>query len=263
MRELHDRLVASIPEQQGAGIVHGDYRLDNCIMAGDGSVAAVLDWELCTLGDVLMDVAGLVTWWGDPNAGLGRLSEMPTTVDGFGPPAAVLERYGRRSDRDLSSLDWYVALQFWRVACIIEGCGCATPPARWATSSTTTTAEPGCSSTTRWTLRRAAGRGLLSRCATRSPPSARSRAMRDQKYDILFEPAPIGPLVAKNRFFQVPHCNGMGYRDPAACAEMRAVKAQGGWAVVCTEEVEVHYTSEVTPTSRAASGTMPTSVHWP
>ena len=121
VRELHDRLVATIPEQQGAGIVHGDYRLDNCIMAADGSVAAVLDWELCTLGDVLMDVAGLVTWWGDPDAGLGRLSEMPTTVDGFGPPAGVLERYSRRSDRDLSSLDWYVALQFWRVACIIEG----------------------------------------------------------------------------------------------------------------------------------------------
>ena len=71
--------------------------------------------------------------------------------------------------------------------------------------------------------------------------------MRDPKYDILFEPVPIGPLMAKNRFFQVPHCNGMGYRDPVACAEMRAVKAQGGWAVVCTEEAEIHYTSEVTP----------------
>jgi len=71
--------------------------------------------------------------------------------------------------------------------------------------------------------------------------------MRDPAYDVLFEPVPIGALVAKNRFFQVPHCNGMGYRDPRACAEMRAVKAQGGWAVVCTEEAEIHYTSEVTP----------------
>ena len=121
VRELHDRLVASIPEQQGTGIVHGDYRLDNCIMAGDGSVAAVLDWELCTLGDVLIDVAGLVTWWGDSQAGGGRLADMPTTVDGFGTPADVLERYGQLSERDLSSLDWYVALQYWRVACIIEG----------------------------------------------------------------------------------------------------------------------------------------------
>ena len=121
VRELHDRLMASLPEQQGVGIVHGDFRLDNCIMADDGSVAAVLDWELCTLGDVLVDVAGLLTWWGDSRPGLGRLSDMPTTVDGFGTPADVLERYARRSDRDLSSLDWYVALQFWRVACIIEG----------------------------------------------------------------------------------------------------------------------------------------------
>ena len=121
VRELHDRLVASIPEQQGTGVVHGDYRLDNCIMAADGTVAAVLDWELCTLGDVLIDVAGLVTWWGDAERGSGRLADMPTTVDGFGTPEDVLERYRRRSDRDLSSLDWYVALQFWRVACIIEG----------------------------------------------------------------------------------------------------------------------------------------------
>ena len=121
VRELHDRLLASIPEQQGTGIVHGDYRLDNCIMAADGTMAAVLDWELCTLGDVLIDVAGLALWWGDTERGRGRLADMPTTVDGFGTPADVLERYSKRSERDLSSLDWYVALQFWRVACIIEG----------------------------------------------------------------------------------------------------------------------------------------------
>ena len=71
--------------------------------------------------------------------------------------------------------------------------------------------------------------------------------MRDPRYDVLFEPVRIGPLTAKNRFFQVPHCNGMGYRDPSALAEMRAVKAEGGWAVVCTEEAEIHYSSEVTP----------------
>lgn len=71
--------------------------------------------------------------------------------------------------------------------------------------------------------------------------------VRDPRYDILFEPVRIGPLVAKNRFFQVPHCNGMGYRDPTAQAEMRRVKAEGGWAVVCTEEVEIHPTSDITP----------------
>jgi dimethylamine/trimethylamine dehydrogenase len=71
--------------------------------------------------------------------------------------------------------------------------------------------------------------------------------LRDPRYDVLFEPVKIGPVVAKNRFFQVPHCNGMGYRDPTAHAEMRAVKAQGGWAVICTEQAEIHYSSEITP----------------
>ena len=66
-------------------------------------------------------------------------------------------------------------------------------------------------------------------------------------YDILFQPVAIGPLVARNRFFQVPHCNGMGYRDPSAEAAMRKVKAEGGWAVVSTEQVEIHPTSDITP----------------
>ncbi|MGZ8756233.1 MAG: oxidoreductase, partial [Acidimicrobiia bacterium] len=71
--------------------------------------------------------------------------------------------------------------------------------------------------------------------------------MRDSRYDILFEPVAIGPRTARNRFFQVPHCNGMGYRDPSALAEMRGVKAEGGWAVVSTEEVEIHPSSDTAP----------------
>ena len=70
---------------------------------------------------------------------------------------------------------------------------------------------------------------------------------RDPRYDILFEPVRIGPVTAKNRFFQVPHCNGGGYRDPSAVAEMRRVKAEGGWGVIFTEQVELHHTSEITP----------------
>lgn len=66
-------------------------------------------------------------------------------------------------------------------------------------------------------------------------------------YDVLFEPVSIGPVVARNRFFQVPHCNGMGYRDPGAEAAMRGVKAEGGWAVVCTEETEIDPSSDITP----------------
>lgn len=71
--------------------------------------------------------------------------------------------------------------------------------------------------------------------------------MRDPRYDILFEPLQIGPLTAKNRFYQVPHCNGGGYRDPSAAAEMRGIKSQGGWAVIFTEQCEMHHTSEITP----------------
>ncbi|MFQ5565209.1 MAG: NADH:flavin oxidoreductase, partial [Paracoccaceae bacterium] len=70
---------------------------------------------------------------------------------------------------------------------------------------------------------------------------------RDPRHDILFEPVRIGPKLAKNRFYQVPHCNGMGYRDPTALAHMRGVKAEGGWAVVCTEQVEIHPSGDVTP----------------
>ena len=69
----------------------------------------------------------------------------------------------------------------------------------------------------------------------------------DTRFDILFEPVRIGPVVAKNRFFQVPHCNGMGHARPHAHAAMRGVKAEGGWAVVSTEEVDIHPSSDVSP----------------
>ncbi len=67
---------------------------------------------------------------------------------------------------------------------------------------------------------------------------------RDSHYDILFEQVQIGPVKARNRFYQVPHCNGMGYLRPNTLAAMRGVKAEGGWAVVCTEEVEIHANSD-------------------
>ena len=71
--------------------------------------------------------------------------------------------------------------------------------------------------------------------------------MRDPRYDILFKPMQIGPVTAKNRFYQVPHCNGGGYRDPSAAAAMRGIKAEGGWGVIFTEQCEMHHTSEITP----------------
>lgn len=70
---------------------------------------------------------------------------------------------------------------------------------------------------------------------------------RDARYDVLFEPVNIGPVTAKNRFYQVPHCNGGGYRDPSAAAAMRGIKSEGGWGVIFTEQCEMHHTSEITP----------------
>ena len=69
----------------------------------------------------------------------------------------------------------------------------------------------------------------------------------DERYRILFEPLKIGPVTAPNRFYQVPHCNGMGFRDVSGMVALRAIKAEGGWGTVCTEQVEIHYTSEITP----------------
>ncbi len=70
---------------------------------------------------------------------------------------------------------------------------------------------------------------------------------RDPRYDILFEPVQIGPVTARNRFYQAPHCNGMGRTFPSSMAAMRGVKAEGGWAVISTEQVDIHPTSDFTP----------------
>jgi dimethylamine/trimethylamine dehydrogenase len=74
---------------------------------------------------------------------------------------------------------------------------------------------------------------------------------RDPRFDILFEPVKIGPVTARNRFYQVPHCSGMGYRYPNAEAQLRGIKAEGGWAVVSTQEAEIHPTSDLTPANEA------------
>jgi dimethylamine/trimethylamine dehydrogenase len=66
-------------------------------------------------------------------------------------------------------------------------------------------------------------------------------------FDILFEPVKIGPVTARNRFYQVPHCNGFGHRMPQGLAAMRGMKAEGGWGAVCTEEVEIHHSSDLSP----------------
>jgi aminoglycoside phosphotransferase (APT) family kinase protein len=116
--EVHQALVARIPPQQGVGIVHGDYRLDNTIMTREGEVAAVLDWELCTLGDVLSDVAGIVAYADERTTG-GQ--PLPMSLEGFPSAEEVRSLYASKSPRDLSRLDFYLAFNYWRLACIMEG----------------------------------------------------------------------------------------------------------------------------------------------
>ncbi len=70
---------------------------------------------------------------------------------------------------------------------------------------------------------------------------------RDPRFDVLFEPVPIGPVVAPNRFYQLPHCTGMGYRRPQTLAAMREVKAEGGWGVVNTEYCSIHPSADDDP----------------
>jgi aminoglycoside phosphotransferase (APT) family kinase protein len=119
---VHERLAARIPEQGAATLVHGDYRLDNMILTESGEVAAVLDWELCTLGDPLADVGQLVVYWADRGEespiGLGQPANLAA---GFPTREELIARYAERSGRDLTDLDFYVALGYWKLAVIIEG----------------------------------------------------------------------------------------------------------------------------------------------
>jgi aminoglycoside phosphotransferase (APT) family kinase protein len=121
VEEVHAALASSVPTQGPATIVHGDYRLDNCLLGDDGRVAAVLDWEICTLGDPLADVGLLLVYWTEAGDDHPALLTAPTVVDGFPTRAELLDRYADRSGRDLSGVDYYVAFGYWKLACIIEG----------------------------------------------------------------------------------------------------------------------------------------------
>jgi aminoglycoside phosphotransferase (APT) family kinase protein len=119
--DVHRRLSRRVPEQGPATIVHGDYRLDNMILSPGGEVAAVVDWELCTLGDPLADVGLLMVYWSEPGDDLIPLFDPPTVAAGFPNRDEVRRRYAERSGRDLSELDFYVALGCWKLAIILEG----------------------------------------------------------------------------------------------------------------------------------------------
>ena len=118
---LHERLSARIPEQGPATLVHGDYRLDNMILTPGGEVAAVVDWELCTLGDPLADVGTLMAYWPEHGGDAVALGRPPNLASGFPTRAELAGRYAERSGRDLSDLDFFLALGYWKLAIILEG----------------------------------------------------------------------------------------------------------------------------------------------
>ena len=110
-----------LPEQRGVVIAHGDYRFGNCLTdVAAGRIAAVLDWELCTLGDPLADVGYLGVYWYDGEAANTRAND-PTSAGGFPSYPDLLQRYALRTGRDLSGIGYYVAFSCWRLAVISEG----------------------------------------------------------------------------------------------------------------------------------------------
>jgi aminoglycoside phosphotransferase (APT) family kinase protein len=121
IEDVHRRLEARIPEQRETTLVHGDYRLDNMILADSGEVAAVVDWELCTLGDPLADLGMLMVYWSQPGDEQTALFDPPTMAAGFPLRDELIARYAGRSGRDLSELDFFVALASWKLAIILEG----------------------------------------------------------------------------------------------------------------------------------------------
>lgn len=121
VEEAERLLRQHIPEQLGVSIAHGDYRFGNCLTdLATGSITAVLDWELCTLGDPLADLGHLGVYWTDPGSGLGRHND-PTGAPGFPTYGEMVQRYATRTGRDVSNVAFYRAFAAWRLAIVSEG----------------------------------------------------------------------------------------------------------------------------------------------
>jgi len=119
--EVVRRLSSHVPRQQGVVIAHGDFRFGNCLTdVSSGRIAAVLDWELCTLGDPLADLGYLGVYWSDGPSNALRAND-PTPAGGFPPYRDLVDRYANNTGRDVSGVDYYVAFSCWRLAVISEG----------------------------------------------------------------------------------------------------------------------------------------------
>ena len=124
IERLRDGLATSVPPARSTAVVHGDFRLDNLLVRPeDRSVAAVLDWEMATLGDPLADVGLLAVYWGtgSAHAGLGPVAALPATVPGYPDAATLTGWYADLTGRDLSRIPWYVGFGYLKLAVILEG----------------------------------------------------------------------------------------------------------------------------------------------
>ena len=115
-----DLLLDNIPSQQTVGIVHGDYRLDN-VRVRDNEVTAVLDWELCTLGDPLADMGTVIASWNTKKEKESPFIYSPTLSGGFPSREDVIKLYLKNSNLDLKDIEFYTRLSFWKHAMIMEG----------------------------------------------------------------------------------------------------------------------------------------------
>ncbi len=119
--ELHDKLAASVPQSHRYTLLHGDYRLDNALVdPAAPEIAAVLDWEMATLGDPLADVGLFVVYTSD-RRGDDVITGDVTSAPGFPPTDALVARYAERTGIDVSTLDWYVGLACFKLAVVLEG----------------------------------------------------------------------------------------------------------------------------------------------
>ncbi len=119
-QELHERLLAAIPESPAPTIVHGDYRLDNVLVGDDDEITAVLDWEMATLGDPLTDVALMLVYQHLAQVVPHAVSDV-SRASGHPSRGQVIERYARESGRDVTDLDFHEALAYYKLAAILEG----------------------------------------------------------------------------------------------------------------------------------------------
>jgi len=118
--DLYPRLESRVPAEQRISIVHGDYRLGNCLTDETGAVAAILDWEISTLGDPLADIGYLLATWIEEGPGFATITT-PSTAPGFRSRAEMAERYAQVSGLDCSQMDFYVAFSYFKMACINQG----------------------------------------------------------------------------------------------------------------------------------------------